>query len=268
MKLSKKVFALLATTITIASFAADKTYTLTANQLMARENTMSTYWYQTSVEAKALYLQGYKLATKNLAQIIKKHHKKPIAIVLDIDETVLDNSQYQAQNIKDGTGFNPKTWDEWVQLGKAKAVPGAKEFLRFANKNKVKIFFISDRDGNQVDITKKNLENEGIPVQSTKNLLFKNLGTKVERMNSVKKHYDIVMLFGDNICDFGDFSKTSMADREKKLEEVKAEFGDKFIIFPNPMYGSFETTIYKEKNVKKSAEEQMEVKHNLLKGYK
>ena len=68
MKLSKKVFALLATTITIASFAADKTYTLTANQLMARENTMSTYWYQTSVEAKALYLQGYKLATKKLSK--------------------------------------------------------------------------------------------------------------------------------------------------------------------------------------------------------
>ena len=150
---------------------------------------------------------------------------------------------------------------------RAKAVPGAKEFLRFANKNKVKIFFISDRDGNQVDITKKNLENEGIPVQSTKSLLFKNLGTKVERMNSVKKHYDIVMLFGDNICDFGDFSKTSMADREKKLEEVKAKFGDKFIIFPNPMYGTFERTIYKEKNAN-SAEEKMDVKHNLLKGYK
>lgn len=86
-------------------------------------------------------------------------------------------------------------------------------------------------------------------------------------MNNVKKHYDIVMLFGDNICDFGDFSETSMADREKKLEEVKAEFGDKFIIFPNPMYGTFERTIYKEKKVK-SVEEKMEVKHNLLKGYK
>lgn len=267
MKLSKKIIAILATSIAFTSFAEVKTYTLTANQLMAKENTMSTYWYQTSVEAKALYLQGYKLATKNLTNILKKHHNKPYAIVLDIDETVLDNSPYQVQNIKDGTGFNPKTWDEWVQLGVAKAVPGAKEFLNFANKNKVKIYYISDRDDNQIDVTIKNMKKEGLPVQGRDHLLFKGMGTKVERMNIVKKHSNIVMLFGDNICDFGDFSKTSMADRQKKLDELKAEFGDRFIIFPNPMYGSFERTIYKEKNAK-TTEEKMEVKHNLLKGYK
>ena len=227
------------------SNTSDNKVTMTYDQLRSRENTMSTLWYQKSDEAKALYLQGYNVATNRLKELLQKPTDKPYSIVLDLDETVLDNSPYQVQNVKDGTAFNPKNWDAWVQKASAKAVPGAKEFLQYAHQNGVQIYYISDRDASQVDATIKNLEKEGIPVQGKTNL---------------------VMLLGDNLVDFADFSKTSAEERSKKLEELKNEFGEKFIIFPNPMYGSWESTVYKGKKL--DAKGQTEERQKALQGYK
>ena len=119
-----------------------------------------------AAETKALYLQGYNVATDRLKELLKTQTDKPYSIVLDLDETVLDNSPYQAQNVKDGTAFTPENWDVWVKKAAAKAVPGAKDFLQFADQNGVQIYYVSDRTIDQVDDTIKNLENEGIPVQA------------------------------------------------------------------------------------------------------
>ena len=54
--------------------------------------------------------------------------------------------------------FNPKDWDVWVKKAAAKAVPGAKDFLQYADQNGVQIYYISDRTTSQVDDTIKNLE--------------------------------------------------------------------------------------------------------------
>lgn len=99
----------------VQSSTSDSKVTMTYDQLRSRENTMSTLWYQKSDEAKALYLQGYNVATNRLKELLQKPTDKPYSIVLDLDETVLDNSPYQVQNVKDGTAFNPKNWDAWVK---------------------------------------------------------------------------------------------------------------------------------------------------------
>ena len=101
--------------------------------------------------------KGYNVATDRLKEILQTPSDKPYSIVLDLDETVLDNSPYQVQNVKDGTAFNPKDWDVWVKKA-AKAVPGAKDFLQYADQNGVQIYYISDRTTSQVDDTIKNLE--------------------------------------------------------------------------------------------------------------
>ena len=241
---------------------------MTYDQLRSRENTMGTLWYQKSDEAKALYLQGYNVATNRLKELLQKPTDKPYSIVLDLDETVLDNSPYQVQNVKDGTAFNPKNWDAWVQKASAKAVPGAKEFLQYAHQNGVQIYYISDRDASQVDATIKNLEKEGIPVQGKDHLMFLEKGVKSKegRRQKVQETTNLVMLLGDNLVDFADFSKTSAEERSKKLEELKNEFGEKFIIFPNPMYGSWESTVYKGKKL--DAKGQTEERQKALEGYK
>ena len=130
---------------TTQNSTSDNQVTMTYDQLRSRENTMSTLWYQKAAETKALYLQGYNVATDRLKELLKTQTDKPYSIVLDLDETVLDNSPYQAQNVKDGTAFTPENWDVWVKKAAAKAVPGAKDFLQFADQNGVQIYYVSDR---------------------------------------------------------------------------------------------------------------------------
>ena len=247
--------------------SGDNKITLTYDQLRSRENTMGALWYQNAAEVDALYQQGYNVATNKLKELLKQPTDKPYSIVLDIDETVLSNIPFQVKMIKDGTAFNPKLWDEWVQKAEAKPVAGAKEFLQFADKNKVQIYYISDRTDAQVDATIKNLEAQGLPVQGRDHLMFKKEGDKSKegRRQEVLKHTNLVMLFGDNLVDFAEFSTKSEADRDKMFEQLKAEFGDKFIIFPNPMYGSWESAVYKGE--KKDGKGQSEARLNALKGY-
>ena len=249
------------------SNTSDSKVTMTYDQLRSRENTMSTLWYQKSDEAKALYLQGYNVATNRLKELLQKPTDKPYSIVLDLDETVLDNSPYQVQNVKDGTAFNPKDWDVWVKKAAAKAVPGAKDFLQYADQNGVQIYYISDRTTSQVDDTIKNLEKEGIPVQGRDHLMFLEDGVKSKegRRQAVQEKTNLVLLFGDNLVDFADFSKTSEADRDKKLDELQKEFGEKFIIFPNPMYGSWESAVYQGKKL--DAKGQTEERLKALQGF-
>ena len=247
--------------------SGDNKITLTYDQLRSRENTMGSLWYQNAAEVDALYQQGYNVATNKLKELLKQPTDKPYSIVLDIDETVLSNIPFQVKMIKDGTAFNPKLWDEWVQKAEAKPVAGAKEFLQFADKNKVQIYYISDRTDAQVDATIKNLEAQGLPVQGRDHLMFKKEGDKSKegRRQEVLKHTNLVMLFGDNLVDFAEFSTKSEEDRDKMFEQLKAEFGDKFIIFPNPMYGSWESAVYKGE--KKDGKGQSEARMNALKGY-
>ena len=247
--------------------SGDNKITLTYDQLRSRENTMGSLWYQNAAEVDALYQQGYNVATNKLKELLKQPTNKPYSIVLDIDETVLSNIPFQVKMIKDGTAFNPKLWDEWVQKAEATPVAGAKEFLQFADKNKVQIYYISDRTDSQVDATIKNLEAQGLPVQGRDHLMFKKEGDKSKegRRQEVLKHTNLVMLFGDNLVDFAEFSTKSEADRDKMFEQLKAEFGDKFIIFPNPMYGSWESAVYQGE--KKDGKGQSEARLNALKGY-
>ena len=132
-KTSVTILSALASVVLLASCATKSTETQTSNnsssdnqitmtydQLRSRENTMSTLWYQKSAETKALYIQGYNVATKHLKELLKTESDKPYSIVLDLDETVLDNSPYQVQNVKDGTAFTPENWDVWVQKAAAK----------------------------------------------------------------------------------------------------------------------------------------------------
>ena len=247
--------------------SGDNKITLTYDQLRSRENTMGSLWYQNAAEVDALYQQGYNVATNKLKELLKQPTDKPYSIVLDIDETVLSNIPFQVKMVKDGTAFNPKLWDEWVQKAEAKPLAGAKEFLQFADKNKVQIYYISDRTDAQVDATIKNLEAQGLPVQGRDHLMFKKEGDKSKegRRQEVLKHTNLVMLFGDNLVDFAEFSTKSEEDRDKMFEQLKAEFGDKFIIFPNPMYGSWESAVYKGE--KKDGKGQSEARMNALKGY-
>ncbi|GHH98598.1 5'-nucleotidase [Neobacillus kokaensis] len=222
------------------------------------QNTMSILWFQNAGEAKALYYQGYNIGKLRLNEILKKKQYnralKP-AIVLDIDETVLDNSPYQATFVVNGKG-NTFDWSKWFNRAEAKLLPGALDFLQYADSKGIKIFYISNRQEAQKQATIKNLQNVGAPQADEEHVLLqqKNENGKETRRRHVAKTHDILLLFGDNLGDFSGFDGLSDNGRIEAVDKMREEFGKKLIVFPNPMYGDWEGAIY-DFDKKKSWEE-------------
>lgn len=211
---------------------------------LQKQNTISVLWFQTAGETKALFHQGYNIGKMRLDEALEKKAKKP-AVVLDLDETVLDNSPYFAWTIKTGIR-NRETWKEWINRAEAKALPGAVEFLTYADSKGVEIFYISNRKEAQKKATIKNLQQIGAPQATAEHVLLKQPGEKGKetRRQHVAKTHDIVLLFGDNLSDFKGFDRLSAPERVQNVEKQKDEFGKKLIVFPNPMYGDWEKAIY------------------------
>lgn len=221
----------------------------------------ATLWMQKAAEYRALAYQAFNLARwqldadlekKNVRKLPKAERKRPRAIVVDIDETVLDNSPAQAEGIKTRTAFNSNDWLAWVEMRKAKAVPGSVEFLNYAVSRGVKIFYVSNRDEPHKAATIENLKRVGFTDISSENVLMRqkdakgaNISTKTPRRNLVSENYRIVLLMGDNLDDFSDiFEQKSIAERFAETDKIKDDWGKRWIVLPNPMYGTWENAIY------------------------
>ncbi|MBT2618899.1 MULTISPECIES: 5'-nucleotidase, lipoprotein e(P4) family [unclassified Bacillus (in: firmicutes)] len=209
------------------------------------ESVMAVLWYQNSGEAEALYYQGYSLGKVKLDEVLEKEVSQNPAIVLDLDETVVDNSPWHALVVKTGKGY-PYKRDEWVKNASAKALPGAVDFLNYANEKGVEIYYISNRKSNRLDRTIKNLKMIGAPQATKEHVLLSepNKEGKESRVQRVDQSHDILLFFGDNLSDFPGFKGKSLEERNKIVNEEKDKFGSKFVIFPNPMYGDWEDVLY------------------------
>jgi 5'-nucleotidase (lipoprotein e(P4) family) len=231
----------------------------------------SVLWQQNSGEYRALTHQAFNLAKLRLDYILtnKSNYKKPIAIVADIDETLLNNSPYSGKQIQLDEDYSTFRWTEWVQKKKAKAIPGALDFFNYAKSKNVAIFYISNRSVNQKKETIQNLKNVGFPFADANHVFLKeDKSGKEPRRFLVKKSHEIVLLFGDNLSDFSIiFDKKSTEERNKNVDSLKLLFGKKFIILPNPMYGDWEVNGILEKNHNWSNYQKDSIRHQKIKSY-
>ena len=222
---------------------------------LQEQNMMSVLWFQKAGEAKALYYQGYNIGKLRLDEFFYNKKKKSLkpAVILDIDETILDNSPYQAWNVINNKDL---TWNKWINSTQGKLLPGALDFLKYADSKGVAIFYISNRKEAQKDATIKNLQNVGAPQADAYHVLLKqpNEKGKETRRQQVAKTHEIVLLFGDNLGDFNGFEGLSVKDRLQAVDRFNAEFGRKLIVFPNPMYGDWEDAVYNYDYRKSDAE--------------
>lgn len=223
----------------------------------------ATLWVQNAVEFDALTLMAYQTAatkiqdalldkswTAELTQIDQNIESLPPVVVLDIDETVLDNSPFQARMIAKNSGFDPIEWEKWVLEANADAIAGAVQFTTQAAEAGITIIYLSNREGNTEEATRKNLAELGFPISDSDDVvLLKNerpnwTSSKVERRNFVASNYRVLMLFGDDFNDFLPAKNITEAERDSLLEKYQSNFGERWFIMPNPIYGSWNDAMF------------------------
>ena len=238
-------------------------------QYQAETETMGLLWMRTSAEYRALAYQGYNVAMNAVKMAVTdpSHQRKPLAIVLDADETVVDNTKLMGESIVNGNGrFDAPWWRQAVHQGKSQAMPGAVEFLNEVHKQGVEIFYVSNRYAPvNYDATVQNFKALGFPsVDKDHVLLFEKDSDKQPRFDMIAKKYYVVVYMGDNAGDFpiGTKGKT-LAERNAIIDNHKEDFGTTFVVFPNPAYGSWVSALAKGyQNL--SPEEQKQVNNQYL----
>ena len=208
---------------------------------------MAVMFQQTAAEYRALCYQAYNLAHFMLDRDLgNKKINLPRCVVLDIDETVLDNSPYEAKCILKRIVY-PQKWPEWIAQASAKPIPGALNFLKYARANGVEVYYVTNRKENERESTTLNLKNAGFATVDSIHLLMRaDISSKEIRRAKIKDSRHISLLFGDNLADFSDAfdGKLSVQDRFSAVDRLKKEFGTRFIVLPNPMYGDWEGAVY------------------------
>jgi acid phosphatase len=243
----------------------------------ANDNLNAVVWFQSSVEYRLVAGQTWRSALAPLDKAIKtpdwdalaKEDRDtparglPPAIIVDVDETVLDNSIYEARQIRDNKEFDKASSQQWVDEQAATAVPGAVEFLQEAAHRGVVVFYISNRDVSQSTATFENLRRRGFPVTDASQLLF--AGTVVpdcEQVGSAKacrrklvgRTHRVLMLFGDQLGDLVNIPLNTPEGREQTIAPYLGWVGERWFVLPNPMYGSWLQSLY-DKDTAKTPEE-------------
>jgi 5'-nucleotidase (lipoprotein e(P4) family) len=193
-------------------------------------------WQQAAAEYRALCYQAFNIAALRLNAAVREKKKgRPLAIITDLDETILDNSYSEAQLIRDGKTYSSQGWKDWTGRSAATEVPGAAAFLQSAHKKGVTVFYVSNRDTSELVSTLLNLQKLGLPDTNLKHMLFlQNTSSKEERRKTIMSRYNVIMLLGDNLNDFMNvFEKKNIEERFTETDKMKEEWGRKFIVLPN-----------------------------------
>jgi|AntRauTorckE6833_2_1112554.scaffolds.fasta_scaffold66686_1 5'-nucleotidase (lipoprotein e(P4) family) len=248
-------------------FTSENNAENSAEENLSKQLGNATVWFQQSAEMEALFLQAYdrgKILLKTKMDTLSASHLKP-ALVLDLDETVLDNSPFEARLFLEGKNFSSESWESWCNEAKAEALPGVVDFLYFADSLGLQIFYISNRKIGVFEPTLKNLKILKLPQAKKEHLLLRTTKSdKTERRAKVTADHNILLFVGDNLTDYSEI----FAERNEKLgkdlvKKHQEELLNNFIMLPNPMYGEWESAIY-ENDFSKSAEEKIKLRRKAL----
>lgn len=258
MKLLTKMQVLFALAISLAFLSCSHTAPYVYHR-QTHELLHSVLWMQRSAEyyaaCETVYLGALDALDRALADTAwtaASEQKlpfgtKPPAIIVDCDETVLDNSAYEARLIVDNASY-PTGWDEWCCEEKATAIPGAVEYLKEASKRGVAIFYVTNRDVKLDECTWRNLSALGFPQTATaEQVLTKDEregwgSDKTSRREYIARTHRIVQIAGDNLDDFVGY-KMATEERSALAKNYMSWWGTHWLMLPNPAYGSWERAL-------------------------
>ncbi|KGN80272.1 Outer membrane protein P4 [Porphyromonas cangingivalis] len=207
----------------------------------------TSVWMQRAAEYKALCYQAFNVAETHLMKEVKdtKNKKRKLAIITDIDETFLDNSPNSVFQARKNELYQDEEWHRWCAMASADTIPGGLDFFKKAAAQGVEIFYISNRSEKDRKGTLTNLQKFGFPNADDAHLLLRtNTSNKDERRQKVLAKYHVIMYLGDNLGDFSSaFDKADEDGRNAALFGIKESIGTKFIVLPNPNYGTWESAL-------------------------
>lgn len=226
-------------------------------QRLSQQGADAVLWQHSSAEAYWLYEQIYMHATDqleaNITEIDEERQmedsarwiRRPLAVIVDIDETVLDNSPYQVNAIRQGRTFDQNAWKEWTDKAQARACPGALRFLEGAQTWGCEVFYISNRDIRERASTLKNLADLGFPFADESHLLLMDGSSdKTERRGRVASTHRVVLLVGDQLRDFDErFKDRTVNYGRDAVDAMMDTLSQYFILLPNPMYGTYRDAV-------------------------
>lgn len=249
-----------------------------AEMLKTDEQLNGVAWVQTSVEYRVSTVQSFRLAAiqvqealqnKSISAVLEQpadYEELPPAVIVDVDETVLDNSPFQAQLVHTGKEFTPALWEEWVNRAKAQPIPGAKEFIALLKEQGVELFYVTNRKLKEP--TLKNIRAALDPDAAADHLLCKyekrEWGSdKTTRRAVIAKTHRILLLVGDDYNDFASLGKLNAPERTQLAEKHSDKWGTRWILLPNPLYGNWERALY-DYNFRLSRQEKIDSKRRHL----
>ncbi len=213
-------------------------------------------WQQHSAEYRALALQSYAtalvrldeaLATPGWSAALEQRGDAaalPPAVILDLDETLIDNARYEARIVTRLQEYSRASFAAWCEEGGAAAVPGAVEFVTAARARGVTVFYYTAREERLRACTVRTLRAIGAGPVDDAHLFLRDAGTKEEVRARLASRYRIVLIIGDNLEDFVHGSKADAAARSALVSRHRHWFGRRWILLPNPVYGHWESLYY------------------------
>jgi acid phosphatase len=257
----------------------------TAQAELQHQSLNATLWVQQSAEYDALVHQTYVQAAQQLPALLEDstltaaveqnqqmrvgaYADLPPAVILDVDETVLDNSAYQARLILDGETYDTASWNAWCRERTATAVPGALRFVEHATNAGVAVFYLTNRRNVVRAATRDNLEALGFPVSDDRLIMRGqraawSASDKAPRREHIMQSHRIVMQIGDNLGDFLSEVETTLDERERMSATHRGFWGTRWFMLPNPQYGSWEGALF-DYDYSLSPEEQLQRKRDRL----
>lgn len=221
-----------------------------AQRQLTEQSVMSLNWFQRSGEYQALSWQAFNSA-RVAFDAAPSLAGKPKAVIVDLDETMLDNSAYTAWQAKQGQPYTDRTWAQWMRAKQALAVPGAVDFARYVTAHGGTMFYVSNRDNKEFDATVANMNQLGFPQANAQTVrLMSDSSNKQARFDKIKAEgYNVVLYVGDNLNDFGEATwHQSNAQRRDFVSKNHQLFGTQFIMLPNPLYGDWESGLAEKYN--------------------
>ncbi len=234
-------------------------------------------WMQQSIEYQAVTQSVYAAATRALPQAVKARTwatlergpatRRRAAVVLDLDETALDNSAYNAWKVREDMPYREGDWQAWMAQEAEQPIPGVLAFTLAAKKAGADVFYITNRECHAAGgdpcpaktHTMARMAKLGFPrANDATAFLFKNelpewaSSDKSPRRLRVLQTHRIVMQLGDDLRDFLPLRNVDLlrapaandADAQSEIDRAKqamtAFFGSRWFMLPNPSYGSWE----------------------------